>query len=466
VAPAQLADQAISDKSVAVLPFVDMSEKHDQEYFSDGLSEELINMLTKVAGLRVPARTSSFYFKGKQAALADLAKALGVSHVLEGSVRKSGNRLRIVAQLIDTRTDAHLWSRTFDRELTDVFAVQNEIAAAVVSQLKITLLGAAPRAKATDPKAYSLYLEGRQYSRQFTREGFERSISLYQQALAIDPQYAAAWDGLAMVFINQAYNNLRPDEEASRLAREAANRAIAIDPDLGTAHGRLGSIASYFDNDFVAAARHFERALALEPTNTSIIGNAAAFAERLGRSDVAIALQKYTNDHDPQNGIGRQNLAAYYICAGKPDEALAELRAALRLNRNRLGAHYFVALALLLQGDPRTALTAILEEGNENERLEGLAMAHYALGQKADSDAALAELINRHANDSVPSVLAFRGEADRAFEWLQRLQTKGYLNCLALTRLRRDPRWLQFQRKIGQAPEQLAAIKFEVKLPN
>jgi TolB-like protein/Flp pilus assembly protein TadD len=462
---------SIRDKSVAVLPFVDMSEKKDQEYFSDGLSEELIDLLTKVAGLRVPARTSSFSFKGKQTTVSEISKALNVSHVLEGSVRKAGNRLRIVAELIDARTDTHLWSHAYDRELTDVFKVQDEIAASVVTQLRITLLGAAPESKTTDPKAYTLFLEGLHYGRQYTKEGFERSISLYGQALAIDSNYAAAWDGLARNYINQTTNGLRPRDEGSRLAREAANRAISIDPEFASAYARLGSIAARFDGDFVTAAKLFERALALQPSNSTIVGNAANLAYLVGRLDTAIALQKYTNARDPLSGIGHENLGIFYVHAGRPDEALAELHAALSLNPKQLLAYSWISRALLLKDDPKAALTAIQQEPEDELRLAGLAMASYALRQKADSDAALAELIKRGEDASVASVLAFRGEPNRAFEWLEKAASKNELqdNSIAtdpdFANLRRDARWLPFLRKIGVAPDQLAPIRFDVKLP-
>ena len=470
-ATAPAAPAVISEKSVAVLPFLDMSEKKDQEYFSDGLSEELIDLLTKVAGLRVPARTSSFSFKGKQTTVSEISKALNVSHVLEGSVRKAGNRLRIVAELIDARTDTHLWSHAYDRELTDVFKVQDEIAASVVTQLRITLLGAAPESKTTDPKAYTLFLEGLHYGRQYTKEGFERSISLYGQALAIDSNYAAAWDGLARNYINQTTNGLRPRDEGSRLAREAANRAISIDPEFASAYARLGSIAARFDGDFVTAAKLFERALALQPSNSTIVGNAANLAYLVGRLDTAIALQKYTNARDPLSGIGHENLGIFYVHAGRPDEALAELHAALSLNPKQLLAYSWISRALLLKDDPKAALTAIQQEPEDELRLAGLAMASYALRQKADSDAALAELIKRGEDASVASVLAFRGEPNRAFEWLEKAASKNELqdNSIAtdpdFANLRRDARWLPFLRKIGVAPDQLAPIRFDVKLP-
>ena len=196
--------KSYGDKSIAVLPFVNMSSDKDQEYFSDGISEELLNLLAKIPKLRVISRSSAFSYKGKDVKLAQVAKELNVAHILEGSVRKAGNKVRITAQLIEARSDTHLWSNTWDRELDDIFAVQDEIAAAVVEQLKITLLGEAPKAKEVNPEAYALFLQGRQLRRQSTPEAFEQAIALFQQALAIDPNYAAAWEQLAGVYINQA----------------------------------------------------------------------------------------------------------------------------------------------------------------------------------------------------------------------------------------------------------------------
>src|SRR5213080_687531 len=185
---------AIPEKSIAVLPFVNMSEDKANEYFSDGISEELLNLLAKIPQLQVTARTSSFAFKGKETGIPEIARTLHVAHVLEGSVRKAGNSIRITAQLIKAGTDTHLWSQTYDRKLDDIFAIQDEIAADVVKQLKVTLLGAAPKARATDPEAYALYLQAVQLGRQFTAEPFQQSDALLRNVLATDPRYAPAWD--------------------------------------------------------------------------------------------------------------------------------------------------------------------------------------------------------------------------------------------------------------------------------
>src|SRR6476620_7386535 len=211
---------AIPEKSIAVLPFVDMSSGKDQEYFSDGISEELLNLLAKIPQLEVTARTSSFAFKGKEVAIPEIARTLHVANVLEGSVRKAGNSVRITAQLIKAGTDTHLWSQTYDRKLDDIFAIQDEIAADVVKQLKVTLLGAAPKARTTDPEAYALYLQAKQLGRQNTAEACQQSDALYRKVLAIDPRYAPAWVGLASNFSNKAGQSMLPPKEGFDQARE------------------------------------------------------------------------------------------------------------------------------------------------------------------------------------------------------------------------------------------------------
>src|SRR3954470_3595733 len=231
---------AIPEKSIAVLPFVNMSEHKANESFSDGISDRLLNLLAKIPQLQVTARTSSFAFKGKETGIPEIARTLHVANVLEGSVRKAGNSVRITAQLIKAGTDTHLWSQTYDRKLDDIFAIQDEIAADVVKQLKVTLLGAVPKARTTDPEAYALYLQAVQLGRQFTAEAFQQSDALYRKVLAIDPRYAPAWYGLARNIINETSQGLLPNKEGFTQAREANMKALVIDPDYAPAHAQLG----------------------------------------------------------------------------------------------------------------------------------------------------------------------------------------------------------------------------------
>ena len=460
------------DKSIAVLAFHDMSPQKDQEYFSDGIAEELLNLLAKIPELRVISRSSAFSFKGKDVPLGEIAERLNVAHILEGSVRKAGNRIRITAQLIEAHSDTHLWSETYDRTLDDIFAVQDEIAADVVKELKVTLLGSAPKARSTDPQAYALFLQAVQLGRQFTAEGLEKSDTLLKQVLAIDPRYAPAWSGLGK-------NSLNKDNvgsmEASARAREAFDKALAIDPDYAPAHAGFGYVAMLYDNDLPAAARHLERALALDPANTSVLSAAASFLSTLGRLDETLAVDEALSRRDPVNVTWLFNHGATLRQAGRFDESIAALRTAQMLSPNLVAAHAKVGMALLLKDDAAGALAEIEQEKSEISRTIALPLAYAALGRKADSDAALAALIAKYEKDAaynIAYVLAFRGEADQAFDWLDKAVTYGDpgLSEIALENLfdkiRSDPRWLPFLRKIDRAPEQLAKIQFKVTLPH
>jgi TolB-like protein/Tfp pilus assembly protein PilF len=475
-APAPAADPAVgpASASIAVLPFADMSPDNDQEYFSDGISEELLNLLSKIPELRVAARTSSFSFKDQNLAIPEIARLLNVAHVLEGSVRKAGDDVRITAQLIRADDGYHVWSDTWDRTLDNIFEIQDEIAAEVVAQLKVTLLGEPPTVEETDPAAYALYLQARQLGRQFTAESVEQSNALYERALEIDPDYAAAWAGLANNYSGRAATGLLPIDEGFELAREAANKALAIDPEHAPAYATLSGIARAYDNDLAAAARHLERALALAPTNPDILRRAARLAGGLGRLDEAIALYEYAVARDPVSSGGHVWLGLFYMLAGRLDESIASYRTALTLSPGSIGAHYVMGVALLLKDEPEAALAAFAEEADEGYRLIGLVMAYHALGQTAESDAVLAELIEKNegvAAYNIAYVLAYRGEADRAFEWLDKAvqyHDPGLSEIavdVLFANIHDDPRWLPFLESIGKSPEQLAAIEFEVRLP-
>jgi len=464
---------AVDEKSIAVLPFVDMSPDKDQEYMSDGLAEELLNLLAKIPQLRVIARTSSFAFKGEKIEIAEIAKKLNVAHVLEGSVRKSGNQVRITAQLIRASDSSHLWSETYDRSLDDVFAIQDEISAAVVEQLKITLLGAAPKARETDPKAYALFLQARQLSHQLTPAAAGQSILLNEQVLAIDPGYAAAWVGLAQNYTFQASNGLRPIGEGYPLAREAANKALAIDADNALAFNMLGVFAMEYDNDLVAAAGYDEQALALEPTNPDVLVEASRLLRALGRLEDAIALLQYVVARDPVNPRAHYNLGILYLYTGRLGESIASFQTTQSLSPGYASALSSMGYALLLQGDAEAALLAVQQDPSIWKQIV-LPMVYHALGRTAESDAALAELIDKYEKDAaynIAYVLAYRSEADRAFEWLGKaVQYKDPgLTDVAFTpefsNIHDDPRWLPFLESIGRSPAQLDAIKFKVTLP-
>jgi TolB-like protein/Tfp pilus assembly protein PilF len=463
-----------TDASIAVLPFVNMSPDKDQEYFADGISEELLNLLAKVPELRVIARTSSFSFKGKDVDITEIARKLNVANVLEGSVRKSGDTLRITAQLVRASDSSHLWSQTYDRQMTDVFKVQDEIAAAVVAQLKIKLLDAAPKTRVTDPRAYAFFLQARGLYGQYNPAAFEQAIALYEQALALDPAYAPAWDGLANAYWGQMDLGALPFDRGHAMARESVNKALAHDPEYPPAYARLAVLEATLDRDLAAAARHVEQGLALDPVNLDLMSAAALIARRLGRLDQSIELAEYLVARDPVSTDGYDALGLAYRYSGQVDKAIAAYGMVLSLAPEAGWDHTGLAQVLLDKGDARSALEEAQKEPVEIFRLVGTSMAYHALGQKAESDAALAELTRQYASTRpyyVASVLAFRDERDRAFAMLNRAagQRDSDFGALAINtpfmNLHDDPRWLPFLRKHGVAPEQLAAIKFDVKVP-
>jgi len=462
------------DKSIAVLPFVDMSSDKDQEYMSDGIAEELLNLLAKIPELRVISRSSAFSYKGKDIRLAQVAEELNVSHILEGSVRKAGNRIRITAQLIEAQSDSHLWSETYDRTLDDIFAIQDEISATVVEQLKIKLLGETLRVRETNPEAYALYLRARHLHSQGSPEAYQQANALYKQAVAVDPDYAAAWAGLANNYLTQANKSLLQADEAYTLARAAAEKALAIDPDYALAFSHLGWIAMAHDNDPALAASFFERAMKLDPGNPDIISNAASLLFFLGRSQESIALNEYANARDPVNPVGFSNTGYLYIVVGRLEDSVAAYEEALRLRPDYLGAHYNMGTALLLMGKPEAALAAMQKEQYTVYRLLGEAVTYHALGDSRASDAALAEVIEKYEAEwafNIAYVLAYRNEADRAFEWLEKAveyRDTGLVEVMAkpeFANIHDDPRWLPFLESVGKAPAQLAAIEFKVSLP-
>jgi tetratricopeptide (TPR) repeat protein len=367
-----------------------------------------------------------------------------------------------------------LWSQTYDRKLDDIFAIQDEIAADVVKQLRVTLLGAAPKARTTNPEAYALYLQAVQLGRQNTAEAFKQSDALLHKALAIDPRYAPAWAASAENFYHDVSLGLLSGKEGYAQAREAAMKAVAIDPDYAPAHARLGLIAMYGDNDPGGAAQHFNHALALDPADPDVLRNSATLLESLGRLDEALALDEAVVRRDPVNVSALYNLGVDQRCVGRLDAAIASLRTVLSLAPGRGQAYYWLGTAMLLKGDAQGALAQIEQETSGPWKMFGLPMAYHALGRKADSDAALAAVIAKYEKDgayNIAYVYAYRGEADKAFAWLDKAVEYGdpglsdVVTENLFDNIHNDPRWLPFLRKIGKAPEQLAKIEFKVTLP-
>ena len=462
------------DPSIAVLPLQDLSQSKDQEYFSDGITEELLDLLAKVPKLRVIARTSSFSYKGKDTPIAEIARVLHVAAVLEGSVRKSGQKVRITVQLIRASDSSHLWSETYDRTLDDIFKVQDEIAAAVVDKLRISLLGAVPTAKPVDPRIYPLILQANALVAQNNPAGNKQALTLCEQAIALVPNEVRAWNALALVSFNQVAASERSIEDGLPAIRAAVARALALDPDDAAAQSLAGRVADVYDSDFVSAAAHYQRALSLDPANSDVLYNTAVFLAGVGKVDAGIAVMRHLVAHDPASARVHYRLGDLLSRARKYDEAIASLRTALALSPQYNGARSIISASLLAKGDPAGALAEAQAEPSDTWRTISLPAAYYATGRKAESEDALSAVIAKFGTEAaynIASTYAYRGEADRAFEWLNKaIEYKdGGLSEIVyeqqFDKIRGDPRWLPFLRKIGRAPEQLAKVEFKVTLP-
>jgi TolB-like protein/DNA-binding winged helix-turn-helix (wHTH) protein len=417
--------------SIAVLPFVDMSEEQDQAFFAEGLSEEILNLLAHTDNLRVIARTSSFSFRGENVDIRTIAQRLTVSHVLEGSVRKSAGRVRITAQLIDASTSAHVWSDTYDRDVHDIFGVQREIAAAVAGALHVTLASAGPRrAETASAAAYEHYLQGRLLFNRRSGSDLQQARSRFEQATQLDPTYGRAWSALAGVYFVARYENVE-FPNAIQMWGEAAERAVALAPELAEGHIRL---AQYYMNvgKGDTAREHFTRAKALDPADPLVLGVSLSYAISEGRLADAIETQQRLVAIDPLSANNRGNLGILLMAVGRLPEAQAELERALELSPAGVNTLSSVADVLILQGRTDEALEVISRMPDGYMRDERRALAHFTRGDVREGDAILAQLrAQAEKPDSDPRVVvaiaeiyAARNDRDRAFEWLDRARPR------------------------------------------
>lgn len=462
-APIASMPQAIA-ASIAVLPFADMSQARDQEFFSDGLSEELINLLAKVPGLHVAGRTSSFSFKGKDAIITGVGKALNVAHVLEGSVRKFGEHLRITAQLINVADGFHLWSETYDRQLTDIFEVQDEIASAVVDALKLKLLpGQLPssnRHHIPGPDAYTQFLLGRHYLNRGTPDGFRHAAQAYAQAVQLEPEYAMAYAGLALAqYAAAGYSDdASVITQGQQLALAAAEQAVVHDPDLADAYAARGYLRGCYRWDWAGAQSDFTRALALSPADETTYERYGRLLASLGRLPEAIAAARKPIESDPLSARAWYVLGRFQAAHGDLAAARQALNRALALAPEHAYAPLDLGLVSLLEGNPAAALAEFMRAPIEPFRLAGVAIAEHDLGHAAESQQALDRLIAQHADGyayQIAEAYAWRGEPGHAFAWLERAcaQRDAGLQRLkydpTLRTLRNDPRYRTLLGKLG-----------------
>ena len=452
---------AISEKSIAVLPFADMSEKKDQEYLADGMTEEIIDLLAKAPDLRVPARTSSFYFKGRSTKIPDIARELGVAHVLEGSIRKSGNRLRVTAQLIRADSGFHLWSETYDRDLHDVFKVQDDIANAVVQAMQITLLGGPltrQKGGTTNLEAYQLYLRAASAELRNTRTSLQACRRYLEQAIKLDDAFGLAWSTLAYNSAEQVDLGMLAPREGLPRARREAQKALELSPDIAQAHAVLQYVYRTYDWDWAASDRECRLALALDPANSRVLMMCGLLSSTLGRWDEAERNIRAALARDPLFTYAQYNLGASLYNAGRSADAEAVFRKLMQIEPNFAWTHAYLAKALLAEGKPEDALALVRQENDEESKLLFLPIILQANGLRAEADEALKTLTEKFANTDaffVAMTYAYRNEPDLALDWLDRAYQQKDSSLVEIVgeplfgNLARDPRYKAFLRKMN-----------------
>jgi TolB-like protein/DNA-binding winged helix-turn-helix (wHTH) protein/Flp pilus assembly protein TadD len=421
--------RSLNNTSIVVLPFTNLTPGKDQEYFSDGLADELITDLTKIPGLKVVGRSSAFQFKGKNEDPRSVGHKLGVANVLEGSVRKEGNRVRITASLTKVNDGFQLWSETYDREITHIFAAQDEIAGAVTEALQVKLLSATSAkgsagSRSTNPEAYQAYLQGQYFAaRGQDKEDLATALSYADQAVKLDPSYAPAWAQRSQILETMARIALIDNTDGFRRARDSAEKAIALDPKLATGYVALGLVQINHDWDWEGADASLKKAALLAPGSATVLGNRAYLTRSLGRVEEAVALYRNAIALDPLRANFHLALAYELYFLGRYEEAQAALQKAQELNPQLSSLHLTRGQILLAEGRQQEAMAEVEKETGDWEKLSGESLAYYALGRREESDKALKRLIVTHQNDcayQIAEVYAYRGEVDKAFEWLDR----------------------------------------------
>jgi TolB-like protein len=480
VAPAKGPDQ----KSVAVLPFVNLSDDKGSEYFSDGVSEELLTVLQKIPGMQVAARTSAFSFKGKNATAQEIGQKLGVAYLVDGSVRKSGEAVRIAARLTRADTGLELWSDNFTRNLKDVFAVQSELAETIVTQVRGQLTGgaAAPAEKekiqaevqaaekggTKNIEAHELYLQGRFFENRHSDKGTREALAVYEHAVTLDPGFALAWAGLAQTNVWLAAFSTEGGQKGFDAhlasARDAVARALSIEPNLPNGLLTQATIETNFDFNWNAAARTVSKALALAPADPNVAIAAANLEIARGDANRAIVLFRRAVDLDPVNAQARSFLAFNLVATKRFPEARAEYARVIELNSSAPWAHAGLGLSYLLQNKFEEAATEAQADAGEWARLLIVSCARWGQKHVAESDAALTELTKNDAETAayqIAEAYAYRGDKDKAFEWLERARRQRDPGLASMRKdpllpnLYNDPRWNSFLHTMGLADDQL-----------
>jgi adenylate cyclase len=463
-APESAKVASVSSNSIAVLAFEDMSSEGDQQYMSEGVAEELLSSLAKIPSLRVTARTSAFSFRGTDTTIREIGRLLGVAYVVEGSVRTSQGQVRITAQLIEVATEFHVWSETYTRKLDDIFAIQDDIAARVAEKLKLSFASGPPATAPIDPGIYGKMLQALYQARQGTNASFAKSIEICQQVLIEAPQNIGCLAISGSLF-SQFYG--RHDE-----ARVLFNQLLSIEPENAMAIAGLGTIALYED-DLALAAQYFRRALDTEISNPEVLSQATRLLQALGRSNVDLAEHVFTLD--PLNFSTVLELGWAYIMDGRYVEAKEVAQKGLQFDQSAILFNLQLVIVELHFGNLPEALAAAKSEPFEMYKLISLISVYHAMGDGEQSDAYLKELVEKFGQDHpyfIAWPLAFRGDNDRAFEYLEKsvdiydFGLYGILVNPGFSNLYSDSRWMPFLASIGRSPALLDSIEFDIVLPN
>ncbi len=458
-------------QSLAVLPLVNLSRDPEQEYFADGMTDELITDLAKIGALRVISRTSVMRYKGTKKSLPEIAGELNVDAVVEGTVLRSGNRVRITAQLIRAATEKHLWAESYEGDLSDILPLQGKVAGAIASEIRIRLTpqqqASLARARPVDPEAYQLYLKGRYHWNKRTLEGLRKAMEYFQQAVDKDPAYALAYAGLADTYVPLTNWGWLSPREAMPKARAAALKALEIDDRLAEAHVSLGMVGLVYDWDWPTAGKHFERSLALNPASPAAHLWYSNYLMALGRSDEALAEAKRAVDLDPVSPDLNHHIAWLLNMVRRSDEAIEQERKTLEMDPGFPPAHSVLAGAYLAKGMYREALAeaeklSALSPGSPAALLS-MASVHAGSGERSQALRELNELRALSKRRYVPSdyfaiVYLRLGDKDQAFTWLEKAyeERTGLLPWLKVSRtwdpLRSGPRFADLVRRMGFPP--------------
>ena len=464
----------VSALSIAVLPFANLTGDPNDEYFSDGLADQLLHVLAKIKGLRVAARTSAFSFKGKSATITEIGRLLNVATLLEGSIRKSGNRVRISVQLVKVEDGFHLWSETYDRTLDDIFAVQDDIAQYVLAELRVKFLtqtsgkiemrgveaevAAATKGRSANAEAQRLYLQAKFFMNRHAAADVMRCVEYLRQALIIDPRFTQAWAALSHALVTAADLGSAPVAESATEALKAVQRALALDADLVDGHVAMCTYQTMHAWDWRGAVNSVQRALHIAPEDVGALKEAARLYYALGKSQMALGYAERAIALDPLNSVCYWYQASSLGVLGRLTEAEAAIRKALELSPDAPSLHFRLAFFLDRLGRHDEALIEANREQADWGRLFALGILHFRSGNVAESDRALNTLIERCGESAciqIAMTYCVRGDADHAFEWLERAYLQrdtglSYVKSGWLTHpIQKDPRWPVFLKKMG-----------------